>query len=215
MARAAQQTIVLEAAFATAVGNRKDVIRLPTRLGGSPGPALRARPRRRLASLPASARRADVDATGDTATVVTSPDLFANVPRVAAEAPLVHAGIATERSARRRDRSAAPPADGAPDLVAIRNAPSVEGNGTTTLAAHHPGESGGWGEFLRPGAYAGRARTRVSWTRAVPRASARADRPCSPCGPRRLPRLHGGRGAGVQDRPRPRPVAGFRRWPPA
>src|SRR4051812_49754093 len=57
-------------------------------------------------------------------------DLAAHVPRAAADLPFVHAGIAAEGPALRRDRSAAPPADRPALLVSLGLAPLIR--------RHHP-----------------------------------------------------------------------------
>lgn len=139
VAGAAQQAIVLEAAFAAALRDRDDVIRLPARPGGAPllpGSTIR---RRRLPASPFAVRLRDVQPAELTDPLVALPDFAAHVPRAAAYLPLVHAGFAAESAPRRQHRVPAPAADWLASLVAVGFAPLVGCDDTGSPRAHAAG----------------------------------------------------------------------------
>jgi hypothetical protein len=125
VARAAQQPVILEAAFAAAVRHRRDVIRLPSRPFGAPALPRGAIGPRRLRARPFAVRPGDVEAAQSADPFVALLHLLPDVPGAAPDLPLMHARVAAERPPRRLNRAAAPAAYRLPRLVPIRNAPLV------------------------------------------------------------------------------------------
>jgi hypothetical protein len=91
VARTAEQSIVLEPAFAAAVRDRDDVIGFPSWTKGTPGAARGAIAGGRLRSRPFAVRFHDVTAAELTDTFVALLDLLTDVPRAAPDLPLVYA----------------------------------------------------------------------------------------------------------------------------
>jgi hypothetical protein len=136
VAGAAQQAIVLEAALAAAVGHRDDVIGLPPGPRGAPGLPCRAVGRRRLRPRPLAVGLHHVEAAQPARPFVTLLDLAADVPRAAANLPLVDAGAAAERPARPRHQPAAPAADRPARRVQDRLPPFVGRDDAGPFRAH-------------------------------------------------------------------------------
>jgi len=138
----AEQAIVLEPAFAAAVGHRNDVIGFPTRTNGAPGAARGAIPGRRLRSRPLAVRLHDVRATELTDALVALLDLLTDVPRAASDLPFMYARIAAERAARGLHGATTPAADRLAGVIAIRLAPSIGGHNPRATGAHAEGIGG-------------------------------------------------------------------------
>jgi len=136
MARAAQEAVVLEAAFSTAISHRNDVIRFPTGTSGAPGFSRRTVRDRRLRSCPLSVGLHDVETTDLADALVTLLHLLTNVPGTAADFPLVDAGVAAERASRSGDRPATPATDRLSIIIPVRLAPLVSGDDTRAAGAH-------------------------------------------------------------------------------
>ena len=136
MAGPAEQAVVVEAAFAAAVGNGDDVVGFPAGTAGAPRLAGHAIAGRRLRARPLTMRLDDVEAAQLTDSLVAFLDFAADVPRAASDLPLVHAGVAAERAARRRDDGAAPAADRLSEVVTVGDVPLVGGDGAGAAGAH-------------------------------------------------------------------------------
>lgn len=153
VALAAQQPVVLEPAFAAAVGDRDDVIGFPSGTCGTPGAPAGAIAGRRLRPRPFAMRLDHVEPADLARAFVAPPDLLADVPRAAANLPLVHARVAAEGSPRRLHETAAPAAHRLAGLVALGLSP--------LLRRHHPGAPRAHGGSYRSegiGALGGRGR---------------------------------------------------------
>ena len=136
MTRTAEQSIVLEPAFAAAVGHRDDVIGFPTRTKDAPGAARGAIPGRRLGSRPLAVRLHDVIATELTDALVALLDLLTDVPRAAPDLPLVYARIAAERAARGLHGATTPAADRLAGIIAMRLAPLIGRHNPRATGTH-------------------------------------------------------------------------------
>jgi len=136
VAPTAQQPVVVEPAFAAAVGNGHDVIRFPPRALGAPGPPHRAISRRRFRAGPFAMRLDDIEAAQPARALVALLYLLPHIPRAAPDLPLVHARVAAERPARRLHRATAPPADRLSRLIALGLSPVIRGHHTLTTGAH-------------------------------------------------------------------------------
>ena len=136
MTRTAEQSIVLESAFAAAVRDRDDVIGFPAWTKGAPGAARGAITGRRLRSRPLEVRFRDLKATPLTDALVALLDLLTDVPRAAPDLPLVHARVAAERAARGLHGTTTPAADRLAGVIAIRLAPLIGGHNPRATGAH-------------------------------------------------------------------------------
>ena len=136
MTRTAEQSIVLESAFAAAVRDRDDVIGFPAWTKGAPGAARGAITGRRLRSRPLAVRFHDLKATPLTDALVALLDLLTDIPRAAPDLPLVHARIAAERAARGLHGTTTPAADRIAGVIAIRPAPLIGRHNPRTTGAH-------------------------------------------------------------------------------
>ena len=136
MTRTAEQSIVLQPAFAAAVRDRDDVIGFPPGTTNAPGAARGAIAGRRLRSCPLAVRLHDVRATELTDALVALLDLLTDVRRAAPDLPFVYARVAAERAARRLYGAAAPPADRFAGVIAIRPAPLIGRQNARTTGAH-------------------------------------------------------------------------------
>jgi hypothetical protein len=144
VARAAEQAVILEAALAAAVGDGKDVIGLPSRARLPPAASIGTGAAGRTRALPIGLRAFDVESAPLAETVVALPHLLADVSRTAAQPPLVHALVAAERAAARRDdHGTAPAADWRAVLVPIGLAPAAAVHGAAADGAH-AGSFGAW-----------------------------------------------------------------------
>jgi len=150
MARAAQEAVVLEAAFSTAISHRNDVIRFPTGTSGAPGFSRRTVRDRRLRSCPLSVGLHDVETTDLADALVTLLHPLTNVPGTAADFPLVDAGVAAERASRSGDRPATPATDWLAGRVALRFSPVLgrDASASARTRGRHignvPGRRYGW-----------------------------------------------------------------------
>ena len=136
MTGTAKQSIVVEPAFTPAVSNGNDVIGFPAWTDGPPRAAGGAVTGRRLRSGPLAMGFHDIEATHLADTLVALLDLLPDIPGAAADLPLVHAGIAAERPARRFHQTAAPATDRLPDVIAFGLAPLVSGHDTGAPGGH-------------------------------------------------------------------------------
>ncbi len=136
MARTAEQSIVLEPAFAAAVRDGDDVIGFPSWTKGAPGAARGAIAGGRLRSRPLAVGFHDVTAAELAGALVALLDLLTDVPRAASDLPLMHARVAAECAARRLHRAATPAADRLAGVVAIRLAPLVGAYDARATGAH-------------------------------------------------------------------------------
>jgi hypothetical protein len=136
MAGAAEQPIVLQAAFAPAVGNGHDVIGFPARPCGAPRFPRRAVACGRLRPRPFTMGLDDVEAAEPAGALVAFLDLLAHVPWTAADLPFVYAFVPAERPARCSHRSPAPAADWLTCRVALRNAPQSSAHDARATSAH-------------------------------------------------------------------------------
>src|SRR6476620_11957471 len=96
VAGAAQQAVVLQSAFAAAVRDRDDVVRLPARAFRAPGASCRPIAGRRLAPGPLAMRLDDIQSAELTRTLVALLDLTPHVPGTAANLPFMDARLAAE-----------------------------------------------------------------------------------------------------------------------
>jgi hypothetical protein len=134
--RAAEQSIVLEATLAAAVGDRDDVVRFPAWAGPAPRAPCGAILGWRLRSRPLPVSLHDIDAAHLTDSLVTLLDLLTDVPRAAADLPLVDARVAAKRASRRTNGPAAPATDRLSGGVALWLAPLVRCDDTRAASAH-------------------------------------------------------------------------------
>ena len=125
MAWTAQQPVIIETAFATAVGDRDDVIRLPERPHSPPALSCRTVRRGRFRPRPFAMGLDHIQTAQSADTFVALLDLTPHVPGAAADLPLVHARLAAERPPRRDHRAPAPSADRLPHFVPIRLTPLI------------------------------------------------------------------------------------------
>jgi hypothetical protein len=65
--------------------------------------------------------------------------LLTDVPGTASNLPFVHTGVAAERSPRRGDHSAAPPANRFPCIVSVGLTPLIRGHDSRPTSAHDAG----------------------------------------------------------------------------
>jgi len=134
---AAEQAIVLEAAFAAAVGDRQNVIGFPSRPRLAPAAPIRAGGSRRTLAAPHLLGALDVEPAALAEAAVALPDLLTNVAGAASQSPLVDALVSAERAAPRRgDDGAAPAANRLARLVPIGLAPAVAVDGAAADGAH-------------------------------------------------------------------------------
>ena len=87
----AEQSIVLQSAFAAPIGNRDDVIGFPSRTRGAPQAQGGAISHRGLRSGPLPVRLDDIESADLTDALVSLLDLLADVPRTASNLPFVNA----------------------------------------------------------------------------------------------------------------------------
>jgi hypothetical protein len=136
MTGAAQQAVIFEAAFATAIRHGNDVIRFPARAQGAPRLSRGAITGGRLRACPLAMRLHDVEAAELAGALVSLPDLLADVRRAAANLPLVYALVTAERAARRLHEPSAPAAHRLAGRVAVRNSPLIGGDNARAAGAH-------------------------------------------------------------------------------
>ena len=136
MTCATQEAVILEAAFASAIRHRDDVIRFPARPCGAPRFPRAAIARRGLPTRPLTMRFHDVKAAELARALVPFLDLLPDVPRAASNLPFVDALVTAERAARRRDRSPAPAADRLSSRVAFGNAPLLRRDDARATGTH-------------------------------------------------------------------------------
>jgi hypothetical protein len=134
--RTAEQSIVLEAAFAAAVRDRDDMIGFPPGTRRAPGAPRGAVAGWRLRSRPLPMGFHDVKTAELASSLVAFLDLLTDVPRAAPDLPLVHARVAAERAARRLYGAAAPAADRIAGVIAIRPAPLIGRHHARATGAH-------------------------------------------------------------------------------
>jgi hypothetical protein len=134
--RTAEQSIVLEPAFAAAVRDRDDVIGFPPWTKGAPGAAGGAIAGGRLRSRPLAVSFHDVTATELTDALVALLDLLTDVPRAAPDLPLVYARIAAERAARGLHGATTPAADRLAGTIAMRLAPLIGRHNPRATGTH-------------------------------------------------------------------------------
>src|SRR4051794_25246611 len=104
------------------------MVGLPFRPGGSPALSGGTIGGRGPRSRPGAVCLHDVESTQLADPFVPLLDLAADVPRAAADFPLVHARVAAEGPARRFDRRTAPAADRISGLVSLGLSPLVRGD---------------------------------------------------------------------------------------
>ena len=133
----AQQSVILQAAFAAAVRNREDVIRFPSRPHRAPLPPCGAIRSRRPLTFPTSFCPPHVEATHAADPLIAFPDLFADVRRAAPQAPIMDARVAAEGlPARSGDEVAAPPANRTSLRIEVGFPVTVGRNGSAPDGAH-------------------------------------------------------------------------------
>ena len=142
MTRTAEQSIVLEPAFAAAVRDRDDVIGFPTGAKGAPGAPRGAVASGRLRSRPFTMGFDHVEAAELAGALIALLDLLPDVPRAAPDLPLVHARVAAERAARRLHGTTTPAADRLAGVVAIGPPPLISGYNARATGAHQVGIGG-------------------------------------------------------------------------
>jgi hypothetical protein len=135
----AEEAIIFKSALTAAVRDRHYVVRLPHGTGGPPGLPRGTIRRGGPACRPRPVRLDDVEATQPAGALVPLFHLFAHVPWAAANLPLMDAGVAAERPARRPDEAAAPPAYRFPRVVAFRLPPLIRCNDARAPGAHEGG----------------------------------------------------------------------------
>src|SRR5436309_4937272 len=150
VAGAAQQAVVVEAAFAAAVGDGQNVIGFPSRTVVAPRAPLGAVGRGRFAAPPSSLGERDVEAAEPADAAVALPHLIAHVPRIASDPPFVNARVAAERAARPTHDGAAPSAGRASSIGAVGLAARVGRHRAPAYCAH-PGVYGVDGPRLQAG----------------------------------------------------------------
>ena len=136
MTRAAEQSIVLEPAFAAAVRDGDDVIGFPTGTKGAPGAPRDAIASGRLRSRPLTMGFDHIEAAELAGALIALLDLLTHVPRAAPDLPLVHARVAAERAARRLHGTTTPAADRLAGVVAIGPPPLISGHNARATGAH-------------------------------------------------------------------------------
>lgn len=119
----AQQPVIVETAFAAALGDRHDVIRFPARSRGAPAASRGPIARRRTLAAPSALGAPHVEPTQSAHARIPRPDLFADIAGIAAQLPFVHARVAAEGAARWANDGAAPAANRVTGGIAIGNAP--------------------------------------------------------------------------------------------
>jgi len=132
----AQQPVVLESALAPAVGNGHDVVGFPARSPLAPRLAGRSLAGRRLRSRPLAMRLDDVEPAELADAFVAFLDLLPDVPRAAADLPLVYALVTAEGPARRLHGSPAPSADRLAGLVPLGLPPLIGRDDALAASAH-------------------------------------------------------------------------------
>ena len=132
----AQQSIVFKSAFAAAIGDGDDVIRLPTRTRGAPRASSGAIGHRRLRSRPLPVRLKHVESAQLANPLVSFLDLLSHIPRAASNFPFVNARVTAEGAPRRLDDTVAPATDGFAGGIALRLSPLIRGNDTRATSAH-------------------------------------------------------------------------------
>ena len=142
MTRTAEQSIVLEAAFAAAVRDRDDMIGFPPGTRRAPGAPRGPIAGWRFRSRPFPVGFHDVKTAELAGALVAFLDLLADVPRAAPDLPLVHARVAAEGAARRLDGAATPAADRLAGIIAIRPAPLIGRHDARATGAHRVGIGG-------------------------------------------------------------------------
>jgi len=132
----AQQPVILQAAFTAAVRDGDDVIGLPPGARGPPRPARRAIAPGWFRAGPFAVRFDDVEAAEAAGALVSLFHLLADVPRAAADLPLVDAGVAAEGPAGLLHRRAAPPADRVPAFIPLGLPPLIGRDDPRAPGAH-------------------------------------------------------------------------------
>jgi hypothetical protein len=132
----AEQSIVVEPAFAAAVSHRHNVIRFPSWADGSPRFSRGAVACWRLGSRPLPVRLHDVETADLTDSLVAFLDLPTDIPGTAANLPFVDARVAAECATRWCDGSMAPAANGLSGRIAIRFAPLFGSYDARAAGAH-------------------------------------------------------------------------------
>jgi len=132
----AEQAVVVQPAFSTAIRNRHNVIRFPPRASGAPLAARDAIERAWLLTSPQAFGLSDIEAASLADPGITLPDPFADVTRTAAHLPFVHARIAAECPSRWADETTTPAANRISRWVAIGFAPVVGSDGAAPDGAH-------------------------------------------------------------------------------
>lgn len=136
MTRTAEQSIVLEPAFAAAVRDRDDVISFPSWTKGAPGAPRGAIAGWRLRPRPLAVGFHDVQAAEMAGALVAFLDLLPDVPRAAPDLPLVHARVAAERATRRLHGTTTPATDRLAGVIASRLTPLVSRHDADATGAH-------------------------------------------------------------------------------
>ncbi len=132
----AEQPVVLQTAFAAAIGDGNDVVRLPGRARGAPGAATGTIGCRRFRPAPLTMRLDDVEAAQPARALVALLHVLPHVPRAAADLPFVHARIAAERPPRRLHGFAAPTADRESGFIPLGLPPLIGGDDTLAMGTH-------------------------------------------------------------------------------
>ena len=136
MTRTAEQSIVLEPAFAAAVRDGDDVIGFPTGTKGAPGAPRDAIASGRLRSRPLTMGFDHIEAAELAGALIALLDLLTDVPRAAPDLPLVHARVAAERAARRLHGTTTPATDRLASVIASRLTPLVSRDDADATGAH-------------------------------------------------------------------------------
>jgi hypothetical protein len=134
--RTAEQSIVLEPAFAAAVRDGDDVIGFPTGTKGAPGAPRDPIASGRLRSCPLTMGFHHVEAAELAGALIALLDLLTDVPRAAPDLPLVHARVTAERAARRLHGTTTPAADRLAGVIAIGPPPLISGYNARATGAH-------------------------------------------------------------------------------
>ena len=132
----AEQSIVFQAAFTTAVCHRDDVISFPTWACRAPFFSSGAIGSRRPGSRPLPVRLHDVETANPTDSLVALFDLLTDIPGTAANLPFVDACVAAERATRWCDGSVAPAANGLSGRISIWFAPLFGSHDASAAGAH-------------------------------------------------------------------------------
>lgn len=136
MATAAEQSVVVESALSAAIRDRHDVVGLPARFGGAPCAAGRTVICCGLGPRPVAVRLDDVESADLADPPVTLLQLLADVPRAAADLPLVNARVAAEGATGLRHGATAPAADRLAGGIPRRFAPLLGRDDAAPLRAH-------------------------------------------------------------------------------